>query len=132
MTYLRGAVLVGFVILLAVTVHAVWAIVRANRHDLAVLQVLGCSRRQLDGVTAWQVFPAAAGALLVGVPIGIAFGRLAYGRFAESLAVVDDVSIPAGVLGLLVLAVVVAALVAVAIAMAATRRSRPALILRDG
>jgi apolipoprotein N-acyltransferase len=97
-----------------------------------VLRVLGCSRRQLDGITAWQVFPVAAGALLLGIPIGIGLGRAAFAWFADSLAVVDDVSIPFGVLALLVLAVVVAALVAAVVAMAATRRSRTALTLREG
>jgi hypothetical protein len=132
MPYLRGALLVGYAILLAVIVHASWTIVRANRHDLAVLRVIGCSRRQLDGVTAWQVFPVAVGALLIGIPIGIGLGRAAFGWFADSLAVVDDVSIPFGVLALLVFGVLVAALVAALVATAATRRNRTALILREG
>jgi ABC-type lipoprotein release transport system permease subunit len=132
MSYLRGALVVGFGILLAVSVHALWAIVRANRHDLAVLRVLGCSRHQLDGITAWQVFPVAVGALVLGIPIGIGLGRAAFAWFASSLAVVDDVSIPLGALALLVLAVVAAALVAALVAMAATRRNRTAVILREG
>jgi hypothetical protein len=132
MPYLRGALFVGYAILLAVIVHALWAIVRANRHDLAVLRVLGCTRRQLDGVTSWQVAPVAAVALVLGVPIGIAIGRLAFSLFAQSLAVVDDASIPFSVLALLVLAVLAAAVVAVLVATAMTRRNRVALILREG
>jgi ABC-type lipoprotein release transport system permease subunit len=131
MGYLRGALAVGYAILLAVIVHALWTIVRANRHDLAVLRVLACSRRQLDGVTAWQAFPTAVGALVLGLPIGLALGRLAYARFAQSLAVVDDGSIPVAVLGLLVLGVVVAALVAALAAMTLTRGNPTAALLRN-
>ncbi len=96
---------VGFVILLAVLAHALWTRSRTNRHDLAVLRVIGCTRRQLDTVTAWQVTPLALGALLVGIPIGVAFGRLAFRQFAQSLAVVDDASTSAAMWVALVVAV---------------------------
>ena len=58
-----GALIVGFAILLAVFVHALWTRVHANRHDLAVLRVVGCTRRQLDAITAWQAAPFAVGAV---------------------------------------------------------------------
>ncbi len=132
MPYLRGALFVGYAILLAVIVHALWAIVRANRHDLAVLRVLGCTRGQLDAVTSWQVAPVVVAALLLGIPIGIAVGRLAFARFAQSLAVVDDAAIPFSAIALLVVALLVAATVAVVIATAMTRRNRVALLLREG
>jgi hypothetical protein len=132
MPYLRGALFVGYAILLAVIVHALWAMVRANRHDLAVLRVLGCTRRQLDAVTSWQVAPVVVAALVVGVPIGIAVGRLAFARFAQSLAVVEDASISFSVVALLVVAVLLAATVSVVVATAMTRRNRVALLLREG
>ena len=78
MPYLSGALVVGFTILLAVLVHALWTRVRANRHDLAVLRVVGCTRGQLDTVTAWQVTPFALGAVLLGIPLGVALGRFAF------------------------------------------------------
>jgi hypothetical protein len=132
MPYLRGALFVGYAILLAVIVHALWAIVRANRHDLAVLRVLGCTRRQLDAVTSWQVAPAVGAALALGIPLGVAVGRLAFARFAQSLAVVDDVSISLGLLALLVGAVLLSAAVAVVVATAMTRRTRTVVLLRAG
>ena len=132
MPYLRGALFVGYAILLAVIVHALWALVRANRHDLAVLRVLGCTRRQLDAVTSWQIAPVAGAAIVLGIPLGLAVGRLAVARFAQSLAVVDDVSIPFSVLALLVVAVVLAATVAVVVGTAMTRRNRTAVMLRAG
>jgi hypothetical protein len=130
--YLRGALVVGFLILLAVVVHALWSRARASRHDLAVLGVIGCTRRQLDAVTAWQVTPFAVAATLLGIPFGIAVGRLLYRLFAQSLAVVDDASTSAAVFGALVLAVLLAAAVADLAAIAVSRRTRAAAVLRQG
>ncbi len=129
--YLLGALIVGFAILLAVFVHALWTRVHANRHDLAVLRVVGCSRRQLDAITAWQAAPFAVGAILLGIPLGIALGRLAFRQFAQSLAVVDDVTISGALIAALAAAVVVAAVIADVVAMAAARRGRTAAVLRD-
>ena len=130
--YLRGALLVGFLILLAVVVHALWSRARASRHDLAVLRVIGCTRRQLDAVTAWQVAPFALSAALLGIPFGIAVGRLLYRLFAQSLAVVDDASTPAAVFGALVLAVLMASAIADLVAMTVTHRTRAQEVLRQG
>ena len=44
MPYLSGALVVGFLILLAVIAHALWTRSRNNRHDLAVLRVIGYTR----------------------------------------------------------------------------------------
>jgi putative ABC transport system permease protein len=130
--YLRAALLVGFAILLAVIVHALWTLARSNRHDLAVLRALGSTRRQLDAVTAWQAAPFVLGAVVLGIPIGIALGRLAYSWFARSLAVVDDASTPIAVVVLLVAAVLLAAVVADLVAVAVARRSRAGAVLREG
>jgi len=130
--YLRGGLVVGFLILLAVVVHALWTRARAGRHDLAVLRVIGCTRHQLDAVTAWQVAPFVLGAVLLGIPFGIALGRLLFRLFAQSLAVVDDASTPAAVCGALLVAVLLAAAVADLVAMAVARRTRAAAILRQG
>jgi hypothetical protein len=132
MPYLRAALAVGFAILLAVIVHALWTLARSNRHDLAVLRALGSTRRQLDAVTAWQVAPFVVGAVIVGVPVGTALGRLAYGWFARSLAVVDDSSTPIAVVTALVVAVLLAAVIADLVAVAVARRSRTTAVLREG
>ena len=131
MGYLRWALLVGFVILLAVLAHALWTRSRTNRHDLAVLRVIGCTRGQLDAVTAWQVTPLALGAVLVGIPIGVAFGRVAFRQFAQSLAVADDASTSAAMWVALVVAVLLAAALADVFAVLAARRSRAAAVLRE-
>ena len=56
---LVGIGTVGYAVLLAVAIHALWAGARANRHDLAVLRAVGCTSRQLHSVTAWQALPVA-------------------------------------------------------------------------
>jgi putative ABC transport system permease protein len=131
MPYLRGALAVGYAILLAVIVHALWTRARVNRHERAVLRVVGCSHRQLDAVTAWQVVPFVLAAALLGVPLGIAVGRRAFTEFAQSLAVVDDASTTPAMWAALVAAVLLAALVADLVAIAVARRTRVAAVLRE-
>ena len=50
--------------------------------------------RQLARAAAWQPVPAGLAALVIGVPLGIAAGRLGFSAFARSIAVVDDPSSP--------------------------------------
>jgi hypothetical protein len=128
---LVGALVVGLVILVAVFVHALWTRVQANRRDLAVLQVIGCTSGQRDAITAWQSAPFVVGAVALGVPLGLLLGRVVYRWFAHSLAVVDDETISPALVGALVLAVLVSAAVASIVAMVAARRSRAAVILRE-
>ena len=130
--YLRGALVVGFAILIAILVHALFTRVRANRRDLAVLQVIGCTRRQLNAITVWQAAPFVLGMVVLGIPLGIGLGRFAFTRFAQSLAVVDEVTISVALVVALVAAILVAAAIADVVAVAVTRRSRAATVLREG
>jgi predicted lysophospholipase L1 biosynthesis ABC-type transport system permease subunit len=130
MPYLRGALAVAYAVLLGVMAQALWSLTRANRHDLAVLRVAGCVRRQLDTIAAWQVVPFLVGALLVGVPLGTVVGLSAYRWFARSLAVVD--AAPLSWLELLgLVGGVVAGVVAAIVAFAGARRVRTAAALRE-
>jgi hypothetical protein len=131
MPYLRGALAVAYLVLLGVIAQALWSLTRANRHDLAVLRVVGCVRRQLDTTAVWQVAPFLLASLVVGVPIGTILGLSAYRWFARSLAVVDVA--PVSWLGLagLLLAVVGAGGVAAIVAVVGARRIRTAAALRE-
>jgi predicted lysophospholipase L1 biosynthesis ABC-type transport system permease subunit len=131
MPYLRGALAVAYAVLLGVIAQALWSLTRANRHDLAVLRVAGCVRRQLDTTAAWQVVPFLLAALVVGVPAGTVLGLSAYRWFARSLAVVDAAPVSWPELAGLVVAVVVAGGVAVVVAIAGARRVRTAAALRE-
>jgi hypothetical protein len=64
---------------------------------------------------AWQSSVIALAGLVVGVPVGIAFGRLLWLAFADQLSAVPDAVVPAtsitlAAVGALVLANLVAAL----------------------
>jgi ABC-type lipoprotein release transport system permease subunit len=84
---------------------AVVASARRRRRDLAVLQAVGLTRRQLRSVIAWQTVTLLAIAGVLGLPLGIGAGHWAWSSFATSLGVVPVTAVPvvALVLGLLVL-----------------------------
>jgi hypothetical protein len=69
--------------------------VRRRRKDLALLQTLGFTRRQLMETVAWQASAAAAVGVLVGLPLGIATGRWLWTLFARDIAAVPQPAVPA-------------------------------------
>jgi predicted lysophospholipase L1 biosynthesis ABC-type transport system permease subunit len=84
---------------------AVLTSARRRRKDLAVLQALGLTRRQLRDVIAWQTITILVVAVALGLPLGVAAGRWAWVSFSTSLGVVPVTVVPwvALVLGLLAL-----------------------------
>ena len=95
-----------------------------------MLRAVGCTTRQLDEVTSWQAAPYVLAAL-AGLPIGIAIGRIAFTRFAGSLAVIELHSTPFLFLLGLVGAVVVAVLAAIVVSVLVARPYRAAAVLRE-
>ncbi|QJY48470.1 ABC transporter permease [Pseudonocardia broussonetiae] len=108
-------VLGGFLALLAVGAvgHALATAVRRRRHDVAVLRVLGMTRRQCRAVVATQAAVLAAVGLLFGVPLGLALGRVLWRLVADITPL--QYAPPVALLALL-LVVPVAVLVAGALA----------------
>jgi ABC-type lipoprotein release transport system permease subunit len=134
LTRLRGIpdLLLGLLVVLlaAVVVHALVLAVRQRRHDLAVLQALGYTPRQVVGTCTWQATAIAVVATLVGIPLGILLGRWAWTVLADALHVVSVPTVPTGGLvltGVALLAIVV--LAALAPGYLAARRS-PSRALR--
>jgi ABC-type antimicrobial peptide transport system permease subunit len=122
----------GFFALLAcaTVAHALVTTVRRRRRDLAVLRAIGFTRRQTRGAIAWQATLLAFAGLVVGVPVGIAVGRLAWRWLADDFPIVYVP--PAAVVAVLVvagIAVAIANALAAGPAHAATR-IRPAEALR--
>lgn len=70
------------------------ASVRARRRDLGILKALGATGGLLRRSVAAQALTVAAGACLIGVPVGIAAGRVSWIRFAEVVGVVPVPSVP--------------------------------------
>jgi hypothetical protein len=125
-----GAAL-GVLVAISVFVHLQWTKVRLIRRDLAVLGVMGFTRRQRSEVVAWQVAPSMGVALVVGLPIGIAIGRWGFSAFARSLAMVDHAATPLSMIGALVGVLIIAGAVGAAVAIVISRHDRIAHTLRD-
>jgi ABC-type antimicrobial peptide transport system permease subunit len=58
--------------------------VRRRRHDIAVLRVLGITRRQCWSIVVTQASLLAAFGLAFGVPLGLALGRTMWRSVADS------------------------------------------------
>ncbi len=88
---------------------------RTRRRELAVLRTLGFTPRQLASSIRWQALGIVVGAVVVGVPIGVAAGRILARSFLADLGVVATVVTPVllvflVIAGALVIGVVAAAL----------------------
>jgi FtsX-like permease family len=88
---------------------ALVASVRRRRRDFALLKTLGFTRAQLAGTVAWQSSMIAVTGLVIGIPVGIAFGRLLWLAFAHELSAVPDPVVPAASIALAALAALVLA-----------------------
>lgn len=97
------------------------ASVRARRRELGILKALGATGGLLRMSVAAQAVTIAAGACIVGVPVGIAAGRVSWIRFAEVVGVVPVPSIPLSTAAVAVLAVAGGALLSVVPATLAAR-----------
>ena len=105
--------------------------VRRRRADLALLKVLGFTRRQLGATVRWQAGSTVLVGLVIGVPLGVITGRVLWRAFAGQLAVVSQPSTPyVAILAVSVLAVVVA-LIAAAIPAQVARRVKAATVLHS-
>jgi predicted lysophospholipase L1 biosynthesis ABC-type transport system permease subunit len=91
------------------TAHALFSAARRRRRDLAVLKSVGFSRGQLASVTSAQASTYAVVALALGVPLGIALGRLLWGAAADQIGTFASASMPLAVLALAAAATIVLA-----------------------
>jgi putative ABC transport system permease protein len=115
---------------IATVAHALVTTVRRRRGDLAILRSLGFTRRDTRVAIAWQSTLLAIAGLIIGVPLGIIVGRLAWKQLAESFPVVYVPPLAlVAVLLVIPVAIVVANALAAGPAHAATR-IRPARVLR--
>ncbi|HVM07268.1 MAG TPA: FtsX-like permease family protein [Acidimicrobiales bacterium] len=122
----------AFASLLAVAAiaHVSSSVVRRRRGDLAVLRALGCTPRQTRASVVWQATTLALVGLAVGVPVGVALGRVSWRAVAETTPMIYVAP-----LALTALVVAPAAAVAAANVLAAwparvASRLRPAEVLR--
>lgn len=114
----------------ATLAHLVLSVVRRRRRDLAVCAALGMHRSQLAGAVVVQALLVVGLSMIVGVPVGLAGGRLAWMSFAADLGVIDTIRFPLLTNGLAVVVVVIVSVTVTAVPAVVTTRMRPALVLR--
>jgi len=114
----------------ATLVHALVVSVGRRRRETGLLKVLGFIRRQAAFAMSWQTTTVAVVGLVVGIPLGIAAGRLGWNLFAGYIGFVAvPVVVAWGLAALAAGTVLTANLIAVGPAVAAAR-TRAAAALR--
>lgn len=108
------AVLAGVLAVLGLGVLAQFTVTsaRRRRRDYAILKVLGLRRGQLRSVALWQASAVTVAALVIGIPLGLAAGRLAWQAFASQAGLSGGAVTPLSVLWLVPAALAAAALIA--------------------
>jgi putative ABC transport system permease protein len=104
--------------------------VRRRRRDLSVLKVLGFVRGQVATTAAWQAVTLVVLAGVIGVPLGVLAGRIAWSVFADRLGVPPDATIPVLEVALLVPVLVLLGALIAAVPGRLAARTRPAVGLR--
>jgi len=114
----------------ATLAHLLVVSVGRRRREMGLLKTLGFVSRQVGATVYWQATTVTLVGLVVGVPIGVALGRVVWRAFALDVGVVPKPVVDPWVIVGLGAAVLVGALVlAIAPALAAAR-ARPARLLR--
>jgi FtsX-like permease family len=115
----------------ATLLHFLLVSVARRRRQLGTLRALGFLRRQVAAAVTWQAETVAAVALVLGVPLGLAAGRLAWNLAASDFGVPSVVIAPWFTLAAAsAAALAAAAVIAAGPALLATRL-HPAALLRS-
>jgi FtsX-like permease family len=91
--------------------HVLVVSVARRRRDSGILKALGFLRRQVFATVVWQTTTIGLIGIVVGVPTGIALGRVVWRAFAENLGVVPVALVPGAATGIVVLGTLTAAAV---------------------
>ena len=105
--------------------------VRRRRRDLAILRVIGFTRRQLVATVTAQATTVALIGVVVGVPVGTLAGRALWGLFAGQVHVVNSPALPIATFAYVALAALALANAAALLPARAAARVPAALALRS-
>ena len=111
--------------------HLLITSIRRRRRDFAIMRALGFTSWQVRGTLCWQALTLAGMALVIGVPAGIACGRLCWQIFAHQLGITPMVAVPLAVLAVMAAGWLAAAAVIAMLPAAAATRNPPARALRS-
>jgi hypothetical protein len=118
----------GAVIALALTLIAS---VRRRRRDLAIMKTLGFTRRMLAAAVAWQATVDGLVGAVVGIPLGILFGRELWTLFARDINAVPQPTVPATAIVLVGFGTIVVAVIASTWPGRSAANTPPGLVLRS-
>jgi hypothetical protein len=104
--------------------------IRRRRRDLSILKTLGFTQGQVRVAVAWQATVSVVLAVVIGLPLGVAAGRVAWTAFATRLGAAPDAVTPLLLLAITLPAAVVLANLIAAAPAAIAGRMRPAQVLR--
>jgi hypothetical protein len=103
----------------------------ASRHvEAGLLKALGFVRRQVAAAVCWQATTVALAGIAVGVPVGVAAGRVLWRVFATDFGVVPVDVVEPALIAALVAGVLAAANLLAAVPALLAARSQPARLLR--
>jgi ABC-type lipoprotein release transport system permease subunit len=126
--------IVGLVVVLfgiGTLLHLLLTSLSRRRRETGLLKSLGMLRRQIAYCVSWQTTTIALIAIVIGVPLGIATGRIIWSAFADNLGVdTQPVVTAAKIFGVALGALIVANVLALIPAFVAAR-ARPASLLRS-
>ena len=111
--------------------HLLLTSLSRRRRETGLLKSLGMLRRQIAYCVSWQTTTIAAIGIVVGVPLGIAVGRLVWGAFASNLGVATVPVVTAALLTAVALGTLVVANVLALVPALLAARERPASLLRS-
>jgi putative ABC transport system permease protein len=118
----------GAVIALALTLVAS---VRRRRRDLAIMKTLGFTRRTIAAAVAWQATVDALVGAVVGIPLGILFGRELWTLFARDINAVPHPTIPGTALLIVGVGTIVVAILAASWPGRSAATTPPGLVLHS-
>jgi ABC-type lipoprotein release transport system permease subunit len=114
----------------ATMVHLLLVSVARRRNEAGLLKVLGFYRRQVAAVVGWQATTVALAGITVGVPLGIAAGKVAWRVFATNFGVVPVSVVQAATLAVVACGVLITANALAVLPAWLAGRARPAELLR--
>jgi ABC-type antimicrobial peptide transport system permease subunit len=126
-------VLGGFVALVAVVAigYTLVTAVRRRRRELAILKTIGFDRAQVRATVAWHSTTLAVVGLLLGIPLGIAAGRVLWGLVAGGLGVSTSIEVPVWAIVAVVPAAILLTNLVAAFPGRDAARTSPAVVLRS-
>jgi hypothetical protein len=122
--------LVVIVFGVATLLHLLLTSLSRRRREMGLLKSLGFVRHQLALSVSWQTTTVAVVGLVIGIPLGIAAGRVVWSAFADNLGVGTQPVVTVSEIALLALGVLVVANLLAVVPAVVAARARPASLLR--